>query len=130
MSTVLRSYLAGEWRVGSGKGTELVNPSTEEVLARTSTEGLDLGGAVKFARERGGRSLRAMTFGQRAEVLKKLAKTLADAREELITLGLINAGNTRSDAKFDIDGGSATLMFYAELATTLGENRFILEDRK
>src|ERR1700738_3865532 len=111
MSTVLRSFLSGEWRVGSGKGTELVNPSTEEVVARTSTEGLDLSGAVKFARERGGRSLRGMTFGQRAELLRKLAKVLADAREELIALGLVNAGNTRSDAKFDIDGASATLMF-------------------
>jgi oxepin-CoA hydrolase/3-oxo-5,6-dehydrosuberyl-CoA semialdehyde dehydrogenase len=127
MSTVLRSYLSGEWRLGSGKGTELVNPSTEEVVASTSTEDLDLGGAVKFARERGGRSLRAITFGQRAELLKKLAKVLADAREELITLGLVNAGNTRSDAKFDIDGASATLMFYAELGSKLGDARVIAD---
>jgi 3,4-dehydroadipyl-CoA semialdehyde dehydrogenase len=127
MSTVLKSYLSGEWRMGSGKQTELVNPSTEDVVAQTSTEGFDFGSAVRFSREHGGRSLRAMTFAQRGELLKKLAKVVTDSREELITLGLVNAGNTRSDAKFDIDGASATLMFYAELGAKLGEARVLAD---
>src|SRR5688500_12612618 len=121
MATTLKSYLSGTWQAGSGKKSLLVNPSTEEVLAETSTEGLDLAAAVRFAREKGGPALRAMTFSQRAELLKKLAKCLNDAREELISLGVANAGNTRSDAKFDIDGGAATLMFYAELGGKLGD---------
>jgi len=127
MATVLKSFLSGEWRAGSGKRAELVNPSTEEVLAEASTEGLDFRGALSFAREKGGRALRAMSFAQRGELLKKLAKVVADAREELIALGLANAGNTRSDAKFDIDGASATLMYYAELGSTLGEARFLAD---
>ncbi len=126
MATVLRSYLSGEWREGSGKQTDLVNPSTEEVLAHASTDGLDLAGAVHFARERG-RSLRAMTFAQRGELLKRLAKVITDAREELIGIGLANAGNTRSDAKFDIDGATATLMYYAELASKLGDARVLAD---
>ncbi|HJY86002.1 MAG TPA: aldehyde dehydrogenase family protein, partial [Candidatus Acidoferrales bacterium] len=84
MATILNSYVCGEWRAGAGKQSELVNPSTEEVLAQTSTAGLDLAGAVRFARDKGGRALRAMTFAQRAQILQKLAKVVGDAREELI----------------------------------------------
>src|SRR5712692_4656937 len=119
MVTELKSYLSGHWHPGSGKKSQLFNPSTEEVIAETSTEGLDLSRAVRFTREKGGASLAAMTFAQRGEVLKKIAKVVSDAREELIGLGMINAGNTRSDAKFDIDGASATLMYYAELGSKL-----------
>ncbi len=127
MATELKSYLSAKWTGGSGKKTPLVNPSNEEPVAETSTEGLQLAEAVDFSRRVGGPALRSMTFAQRGEVLRKLAKAIGDAREELIGLGMINAGNTRSDAKFDIDGASATLMFYAELGSTLGENRFILD---
>ncbi len=127
MTTLLKSYLCGTWQAGAGKTSDLLNPSTEEVLAQTSTQGLDLAAAVTFARETGGPALRAMTFAARAELLKKLAKALGDAREELITLGMENAGNTRSDAKFDIDGAAATLMYYAELGAKLGETRTLVD---
>ncbi len=121
MPTTLKSYLSGAWVFGSGKAAVLQNPSTEEAVAEASTEGLDFKAAVAHARDVGGKSLRAMTFARRAEVLKALAKVIGDAREELIGLGIVNAGNTRSDAKFDIDGAAATLMFYAELGSKLGD---------
>ena len=127
MPTVLQSYLCGAWQQGQGKATQLLNPSTEEVLAETSTEGLDFAAAVKFAREKGGPALRAMTFKGRAELLKTLAKTINDAREELIALGIANAGNTRGDAKFDIDGASGTLMFYADLGQKLGDVKALID---
>jgi len=127
MLTQLKSYLSGQWHPGSGNKSQLFNPSTEEIVAETSSEGLDLGRAVRFARERGGPSLRAMTFAQRGELLRKLAKTMNDAREELIGLGMVNAGNTRSDAKFDVDGASATLMYYAELGSKLGDARILAD---
>jgi oxepin-CoA hydrolase/3-oxo-5,6-dehydrosuberyl-CoA semialdehyde dehydrogenase len=126
MATVLKSYLSGRWCEGVGKPIDLVNPSTEEVLAQASTEGLDFAKAVRFARERGG-SLRGMTFAQRGELLTSLAKPLTNAREELIGLGLANAGNTRSDAKFDVDGAIATLAYYAELASKLGAARVLAD---
>ncbi len=127
MSTVLKSYLSGQWQEGSGKRTALYNPSTEEVVAETSTEGLDFAAAVRFAREKGGASLRALTFVQRAEILKALAKAIGDAREELIDLGIANCGNTRGDAKFDIDGASGTLMFYADLGQKLGDTKVLID---
>ena len=127
MPTTLKSYLSGRWQAGSGKAVPLFNPATEEVIADASTEKLDLQEAVSFAREKGGPALRALSFGQRGEILKTLAKRINDSREELIGLGQANAGNTRSDAKFDIDGASATLMFYADLGAKLGEQRTLLD---
>ncbi|MFT3842809.1 MAG: 3,4-dehydroadipyl-CoA semialdehyde dehydrogenase [Myxococcaceae bacterium] len=121
MTTTLESYLSGRWQTGQGEGTKLYNPSTEEVVATASTAGLDLKAAVAFARDTGGPALRALTFAQRGAILAKLAKIVSDAREELIGLGITNAGNTRSDAKFDIDGAGATLNFYAELGAKLGD---------
>ena len=55
----LQSYLAGEWIAGTGKPSTLVNPTTEEPVAQASTDGLDLGNAVAFARAEGGPALRA-----------------------------------------------------------------------
>ena len=40
---------------------------------------------------------------------------------------MANAGNTRSDAKFDIDGASGTLAAYADLGKDLGDARFLLD---
>src|SRR5436309_2746885 len=117
----LSSYLGGEWKQGAGAPAQLKNPSTEEGVAQCSTGGFDFGAAVRFAREKGGPALRALTFAARARLLERLAKAVGDAREELIAIGIVNAGTTRSDAKFDIDGAAATLMFYADLGGKLGE---------
>ena len=68
----LTSFLSGEWKQGQGTAAQLVNPATEEVVAECSTTGLDFGAAVRFARERGGPALRALTFAQRAAVVGKL----------------------------------------------------------
>ncbi len=54
----LASYVEGKWTKGKGKGAELVNPATEQVLAKTSTEGVDFGAALAYARKHGGPALR------------------------------------------------------------------------
>ena len=125
--TTLNSYLSGKWISGQGNEVTLVNPSTEEAVATASTGGLDFKAAVKFGRDTGGPALRALTFAARGTILRTLAKVVGDAREELITLGLTNAGNTRSDAKFDIDGAAATLNYYADLGSSLGEVKVLAD---
>ena len=123
----LSSFITNDWRQGSGDQAPLYNPTTEGVVAETSTRGLDLASAVGYAREIGGATLRNMTFTERGAMLKAMAKAIHGAREELIEIGRINAGNTRGDAKFDIDGASGTLMYYAKLAGSLGD-RTLLAD--
>ena len=116
----LRSFVEGRWIEGREPFSTLVNPATEEPLARTSTAGIDMGAALAFARSRGGPALRELSFAQRGELLKAWSKALHAARDELIALAIQNGGNTRGDAKFDIDGGIATLAHYAELGAQLG----------
>jgi 3,4-dehydroadipyl-CoA semialdehyde dehydrogenase len=123
----LASYLAGAWTLGAGPATPLVNPATEETLAEAHGRGLDFGAALRFARERGGPALRAMTFAERGALCAALAKAIHGAREELIALAVANGGNTRGDAKFDVDGASGTLAHYGDLAAKLGGARLLAD---
>jgi oxepin-CoA hydrolase/3-oxo-5,6-dehydrosuberyl-CoA semialdehyde dehydrogenase len=122
---LLASFLHGTWSPGSGSRTPLVNPATEEVLAEVSTGGHDLAAAFAFAREAGSKELAGMTFAQRGALLGALAKAIHGAREELIAMAVANGGNTRGDAKFDIDGGAVTLSHYAELGAKLGNTKLV-----
>lgn len=123
----LGSYVEGKWVKGKGKGAELVNPATEEVLATTSTEGLDFGAALAFARDKGGPALRAMTFAQRGEMLRAMSRAIHAKRDELLSIAQANGGNTRGDAKFDVDGASGTLAAYADLGAELGDTHVLAD---
>jgi 3,4-dehydroadipyl-CoA semialdehyde dehydrogenase len=125
-TTVLRSYVAGRWVTGSGEAP-LLNPATEEVLAHTSTQGIDFRAALVHARDVGGPALRALTFAERGEIVRGLSRLIHTHRDELIQLAIANGGNTRGDAKFDVDGASATLAAYAELGAQLGVSRLLLD---
>src|SRR5262245_3557593 len=105
----LSSYVAGSWIAGKGKAVTLVNPATEAPLCETSTEGVDFGAAVEFARSRGGPALRALSFAERGELLRAMSRAIHAQRDALIEIAIANGGNTRSDAKFDIDGATGTL---------------------
>ena len=126
--SVLRSWLEGRWQIGRGEGAPLKDPTTEETLARASTEGLDLGAALSYARDVGGPALRALTFVQRGELLMAASAAIHAHREELVALATANGGNTRGDAKFDIDGATGTMAFYGKhVARPLGDARFLAD---
>ena len=121
----LQSYVSGGWVSGARVMSTLVNPATEEPLAETSTEGIDFALALDFARTRGGPALRSLTFRQRAEMLKAMSRAIHQHRDALIEVAMTNGGNTRGDAKFDIDGASGTLAYYADLGASLGDARVL-----
>jgi oxepin-CoA hydrolase/3-oxo-5,6-dehydrosuberyl-CoA semialdehyde dehydrogenase len=123
----LTSFLHGAWVHGHGSATVLHNATTEEPVATASTHGLDMAAALRWGREVGGPNLRRLTFTERGVILKKLADAIVAHRDELLLLGILNAGNTRSDAKFDVDGASATLAYYAELCKSLGDARYLVD---
>jgi oxepin-CoA hydrolase/3-oxo-5,6-dehydrosuberyl-CoA semialdehyde dehydrogenase len=123
----IQSYLEGKWQFGSGKASVLVDPSTEEPVAEACADGLDLAAALAFARDKGGAALRAMTFAERGELLRAMSRAIHGKRDELLALSVRNAGTTRSDAKFDVDGATGTLAYYADLGKELGATR-VLED--
>ena len=123
----LSSYVGGGWVAGKGRPATLVNPATEEALATASTDGVDFGAALAYARDRGGPALRGMTFRQRGELLRAMSKAIHARRDELLALGIANGGNTRSDAKFDVDGAIGTLAAYADLAPELGDTQVLVD---
>jgi oxepin-CoA hydrolase/3-oxo-5,6-dehydrosuberyl-CoA semialdehyde dehydrogenase len=123
----LESYVLGAWRKGTAAPALLVNPATEEPLAQASTAGIDMRAVLEHARSVGGPALRALSFGERAARLAALSAAIHREREELIALSVVNAGTTRSDAKFDIDGATGTLAAYAAWGKELGERRVLAD---
>jgi 3,4-dehydroadipyl-CoA semialdehyde dehydrogenase len=125
--TLLKSYLCGRWVEGSGAVASLLNPATEEPLAEVASEGLDRAGALAFARATGGPALRALTFAERGACLKAMADALQAHRDELLSLAVASGGNTRGDAKFDVDGAIFALSTYAEIGRSLGNAKLLLD---
>ncbi|HEV2844474.1 MAG TPA: 3,4-dehydroadipyl-CoA semialdehyde dehydrogenase [Thermoanaerobaculia bacterium] len=123
----LRSYVRGNWHEATSGLVTLVDPSTEEEIARAGSEGIDFGAVLDYARERGGPALRALTFSQRAMLLKDMSKVLRDNRDELLDLSARNTGTTKPDGSFDIDGASGTLAYYFSVGRGLGDRTFISE---
>ncbi|HBM7702854.1 TPA: phenylacetic acid degradation bifunctional protein PaaZ, partial [Escherichia coli] len=80
------------------------------------SEGLDMAAARQFAIEKGAPALRAMTFIERAAMLKAVAKHLLSEKERFYALSA-QTGATRADSWVDIEGGIGTLFTYASLGS-------------
>ena len=107
----LQNFAEGKWVSGSGGLAELRSAIDGEVVALTSSQGLDFAAMLKHAREEGGPALRALTFHQRALMLKALADALTAKKEALYELSY-NTGATKADSWIDIDGGIGTFAVY------------------
>ena len=107
----LQNYAEGRWVAGSGGLAELRSAIDGEVVALTSSQGLDFGAMAHFAREQGGPALRALTFHQRAGMLKALAEAITARMDELYALSA-NTGATKADSWIDIEGGIGTFSVY------------------
>ncbi len=123
----LTSFLQGRWLEGEAPFHTLHDAVTEQPIAETSTRGLDLRAALQFARTEGGPALRAMSFEERAALLKAMSRSVHALREELVDLSRVNYGATRGDAKFDVDGASGTLAYYASVGRKLGGAKVLLD---
>lgn len=123
----LENYVLGSWRTGTGKLAPLHDPTTGEQVAEAGTGGIAMKAVLEHARTVGGPRLAEMTFAQRGAMLGVCSKIINAARDELIEIAVKNGGNTRKDAKFDIDGAWSTLFAYAEFAKKLGETKVMLD---
>ncbi|MBK8249623.1 MAG: phenylacetic acid degradation bifunctional protein PaaZ [Gemmatimonadetes bacterium] len=108
----LRNYTLGQWVEGSGSPTDLFHAVTGEKIAEASSAGLDFGAMADYARRVGGPKLRAMTFHQRALMLKEMARYLMERKDALYAVSAAT-GATKADSWIDIDGGIGTLFVYA-----------------
>lgn len=123
----LANYVSGQWKEGAGAGEPLFDPVTGEELARISSQGVDVGGALEFARTQGGAALRQLTYRERAELLGKIAEIMTANRDEYFRISLLNSGTTQTDGAFDIDGAIYTMKYYAKIGKTLAESKMLKE---
>ena len=123
----LPSYVAGRWQNGLRGFSELRSAIDGRVLGLASSLGLDFGEMVDHAREAGGPNLRALTFLQRAALLRQLAVYLNERREPLYALSF-ETGATKRDHLIDVDGGIGTLFAYASRGRReLPDEKFVLD---
>ena len=108
----LQNYALGEWVAGTGKTADLVHAVTGEKFAETSSGGLDFKAMTEYARRVGGPKLRAMTFHERAAMLKAMAKHLLEHKDSFYRISAAT-GATKADSWVDIEGGIGTLFAYS-----------------
>lgn len=126
MIAVLENYVQGRWIKGEGKGQELLDASTGELVATASAKGIDFEGMLDFGRNVGNKNLRKMTFSQRGLMLKKLALFLMDNKEKYYPISY-QTGATRADSWVDIEGGIGNLFANASLRKKLGDQTYFIE---
>jgi oxepin-CoA hydrolase/3-oxo-5,6-dehydrosuberyl-CoA semialdehyde dehydrogenase len=122
----LLNYTCGEWVAGSGKQAELLDASTGELIASTSSGGLDFAHMLHYARTVGGPPLRKMTFPERGRMLKALAQYLFDRKEKYYAISY-RTGATKADSWVDIEGGIGNLFANASLRRVLGNMPFYVD---
>ncbi|HET7021766.1 MAG TPA: 3,4-dehydroadipyl-CoA semialdehyde dehydrogenase [Xanthobacteraceae bacterium] len=125
----LESFLSGRWQRGEGIETTLVDPVTGDELATVSAKGLDLHGALEFARREGQRALRGLSYAERGKLVGAVADVLVANRARYEAIAIANSGNTKTDAAIDIDGGIGTLKYYARLGAGLGDFHALVDDK-
>ena len=109
---LVESWVAGSWRTPQDEGTALLDATTGVEVARVSTAPVAAAEALQHARTVGGPALRAMSFHDRAAVLKQLGTLLMGQRDACYELSYAT-GSTHQDSLVDVDGGFGTLLAYA-----------------
>lgn len=114
MTRILESYVQDHWCAPhpDAQSVEVCDAVTGEVVARVSSEGIDIAAALEYARVVGQQHLSRLTFHQRALKLKQLALALTERKEELYALST-KTGATRADSWVDIEGGTGVLFTYS-----------------
>ena len=108
----LQNYALGEWISGTGTKADLIHAVTGAKIGEASSGGLDFRAMTHYARTVGGPHMRALTFHQRAAMLKAIAKHLMERKDAFYDISAMT-GATKSDSWVDIDGGIGTFFAYS-----------------
>ena len=103
------SYAAAQWIAPGDHARAINGPVTGKVIAEAGGAPLDIQAMLDWARLTGGPALRAMTFHERARMIKAVGQYIAARKEELYALNPLT-GATRRDGAVDIEGGIGTMM--------------------
>ena len=108
----LLNYARDQWVAGSGQRTAIPSAIDGSIVATTGSGGIDFAAMLHHARTVGGSALRALTFHQRARIIKRLGLAILAAKEPLYELN-VATGATRKDGWIDIEGGAGTLLSFS-----------------
>jgi len=108
----ISSYAAGNWIAPGADARTIASAITGQVIASAGNSALDMQAMLDHARTVGGPALRALTFHDRARMLKALATHLGAHKQALYDMSF-NTGATQSDHLIDIDGGIGTMFVFA-----------------
>jgi oxepin-CoA hydrolase/3-oxo-5,6-dehydrosuberyl-CoA semialdehyde dehydrogenase len=123
----LESYVYGAWTAGKGDGLPLLDAGTGETVALIDSKGLDFAEVLDYGRTVAGPKLRAMSFHQRAAMLKALGLALMEKKEEFYAESF-RTGATRADGWVDIEGGIGTMLTFASKGRRELPNTRVLTD--
>lgn len=106
------SYAMAQWIAPGEQARAIHSPVTTKLIAQAGGAPLDVQGMLDWARNVGGPNLRAMTFHERAKMVKALALYIGERKEQLYAINPLT-GATRRDGGVDIDGGIGTMLVMA-----------------
>ncbi|MBA3829437.1 MAG: phenylacetic acid degradation bifunctional protein PaaZ [Taibaiella sp.] len=124
--TQLKNFAEGKWVTAKKEGDVLYNAITGDAIYTASSEGLDFGAMMDYARKVGGPALRKLTFHQRGRMLKALAMYLMEHKEHFYSVSGYT-GATRADSWVDIEGGIGNLFAYASLRRQFPDESFYVD---
>lgn len=122
----LQNYAEGKWVKGSTSSDTLHNAITGEAIYTAGSEGLDFDAMMKYARSKGGKALRKMTFHERGRMLKALAMHLLSKKEDFYRISAMT-GATRIDSWVDIEGGIGNLFANASLRKNFQDETYYVD---
>ena len=108
----IASFAHGEWIAPGAGARDITSAITGKVIAQAGNTALQVTSMLDYARDIGGPALRALTFHDRARMLKALSTYLATHKQALYDLSY-TTGATLPDAQIDIDGGIGTMFVFA-----------------
>ena len=124
--TQLKNYAEGKWMTAKKEGDVLHNAITGDAIFTASSEGLDFGAMMDYARKVGGPALRKLTFHERGRMLKALAMYLLEKKEYFYKISTLT-GATRADSWVDIEGGIGNLFSNASLRRQFPNERYYVD---
>ncbi len=108
----VQSFIAGAWLAPDSSARDIRDAVTGDVIARAGRAQVDAGAMIDHALTVGAPALRAMTFHDRARMLKALALYLQERKQVLYDLSF-STGATQKDNLIDVDGGIGTMLVIA-----------------
>jgi oxepin-CoA hydrolase/3-oxo-5,6-dehydrosuberyl-CoA semialdehyde dehydrogenase len=106
------SFASGQWIAPGAGARNIASAITGEVIASAGNDALDVQGMLNYARTVGGPALRALSFHDRARMLKALAGHLNQHKQALYAASF-DTGAIQSDHMIDVDGGIGTMFVFA-----------------